>query len=189
MYCKHYEAYKNLSGKYHLIVDTREQENERYKNRIAEFEELPIDEWERQKLDVGDYSAVLRTPDEGLIDFTELISIERKMSIEELVDCLGKDHERFENELLRAKLNNIKVYVAIESGSYNDLVNGNYNRKTSVNQVVSSYHYFEDQYPVHFVWVTPNTFVRFVNETLRRFIYNHLAINYPNGEILKKRVC
>ncbi len=190
MYCKFYEAYKDLSKNYiHLIVDTREQRTQRYEERIRAFEELRINGITRQKLNTGDYSGILQLPNGNILDFTDLVSVERKMSLDELLDCFATNHKRFEAELIRAKNTGCKLFVATEEGSYAQLVSGNYTRKISVDQALSCYHNFQLRYGVQFEWVTPESFARFTYETLRRFIYDYLATHYPNGEIYQLNFC
>ncbi len=189
MYCKFYEAYKELAKSFHLIIDTREQLTQRYEDRIKAFKEFPLDGYDRQKLDVGDYSAVLRLPNDYILDFTDLVSVERKMSVDELLDCFAANHERFEAELSRAKNSGCKLFIATEEGNYTQLVSGAYKRKISIDQVLSTYHTFQMRYDVRFEWVTPDTFVKFTYETLRRYIYEYLASNFPNGEVLRNNFC
>lgn len=183
MYCKFYKEYCELADNFTVIVDTREQPNERYDSRIKAFDSLGI-EHERQTLDVGDYSAIVTLPNGRVLDFTDRVSIERKMDIEELIQCFTSERERFENELLRAKNSDCKLYVATESGCYDDLVKGNYQKQASTRGVLGTYHTYEERYNANFQWVTPDTFPTFVYHTLRRFILDYLMTNYPNGDIL-----
>ena len=69
-----------------ILVDTREQKPYHFKSCATCSGSLVI------KLDYGDYQ---------LKDMQDLIVIERKQSIDELANNLGKDRARFERELER----------------------------------------------------------------------------------------
>ncbi len=174
-----YRMLRWISEHYSLIVDTREKLNRRYYERMDNFEKLGI-EAEREKLDFGDYSAIADTPT-GYIDYTHKIVIERKMDLEELIMCLSTDHDRFKNELQRAHDCGCKMYIATESGSYADIVAGNYKNHVSPKLVLTALHVFEQRYDCKFVFLTPETFPIFVHETLRRFIMEDLTRRYYGG--------
>ena len=91
-----------------ILVDIREQrpftfEHERY--------DVQIQPW---TLTVGDYS--LR----GLED---KVAVERK-SLPDLVQCLGRERERFERELQRGAA--LDAFAVVVEGSWSDLANGNF---------------------------------------------------------------
>lgn len=184
MYCRYYNEYRNLAENFTLIVDTREQPTPRFEDRIAAFESMGV-KIERQALNVGDYSAIVSLPNGRILDFTDQISVERKMDIKELICCFTTKRERFENELLRAQVAGCKLYVATESGCYDDLVTGNYPNNAPSQSLLYTYHTYEERYDANFKWVTPETFPVFAYHTLRRFILDYLMTNYPNGEILQ----
>ena len=91
-----------------ILVDSREQkpftfEHERYDVQI-----------QPGTLTVGDYS--LR----GLED---KVAVERK-SLPDLVQCLGRERERFERELQRGAA--LDAFAVVVEGSWSDLANGNF---------------------------------------------------------------
>lgn len=186
MYCKFYDEYWELAKKFTLIIDTREQLTERFRRRVEAFDALSVP-YERRKLEVGDYSAVLKLPNGEVMDFTSLISIERKADINELLQSWFSDRKRFLAELQKAKKMGCKLYVAIEDGSYEELGRGEYTKNVKPSIAVSTYHAHEMRYNVNHQWVTPETFPTFVCKTLQNFICEYLVAKYPNGEILKKR--
>ena len=108
------------------------------------------------------------------IDYSDKLSIERKMDLRELIACFGPERDRFEAELYRAWKKGCRLYVAIEGGCYADLVAGNYPNNHEVKNVLATYHTFEKRYGCSFVFVTPETFPTFVYETLRRYIMDDL---------------
>lgn len=183
MYCKYYNEYRALAEHFTIIVDTREQPNQRFMDRMAAFESMGI-KVEHQALNVGDYSAIVTLSNGRVVDFTDKISIERKMDIKELIYCFTTERDRFENELLRAQAAGCNLYVATESGCYDDLVSGNYPNQVSPKVLVNTYHTYEERYDANFQWLSPKTFPTFTYQTLRRFILDYLMTTYPNGEIL-----
>ena len=82
-----------------LLVDSREQPTENLKRRIEQTG-LPH---ERRKLDFGDYSCQCALPNGSILDFSNRAVIERKMNLDELCLCFGKERGRFEKEFERAK--------------------------------------------------------------------------------------
>ena len=92
------EINKALDGMV-LIVDTREQDTPQLRQRL----ESAHCEFKRGKVDFGDYSASFPLPDGGTLDLTQSVSIERKMSVDELAMCFGRERPRFEREFERAK--------------------------------------------------------------------------------------
>lgn len=61
MVTNQYNACKRASETFNLIVDTREQQNSRYQQRMEDFQDLGVLP-QRRALDVGDYSAVVHLP-------------------------------------------------------------------------------------------------------------------------------
>ena len=82
-----------------LLVDTREQPTERLKERL-EAAGLP---YERAKLDVGILPANVHCRMEKSLIFPARAVIERKMNLDELCMCFGRERRRFEREFERAK--------------------------------------------------------------------------------------
>ena len=125
---------------YKVIVDTREKQVNHILNKFDEgLEEKPshhdmfrgkkstftdpIPYFKQDKgLKVGDFTLVVQLPNRNQINFQDKIIIERKNSLNELCQNLfdkdSKDESgmnRFERELKRAKENNIKVVLLVET--------------------------------------------------------------------------
>ena len=125
---------------YKVIVDTREKQVNHILNKFDEgLEEKPshhnmyrglkstftepIPYYKQSKgLKVGDFTLVVQLPNRNQINFQDKIIIERKNSLNELCQNLfdkdSKDKNgmtRFERELARAKENNIKVILLVET--------------------------------------------------------------------------
>ena len=81
-----------------LIIDTREKEN----RHITDYFDWLGTPYKVQKLDVGDYSMGGKT------------AVERKGSLLEWANNLGKQHARFKRELERAKEAGIRLVILLE---------------------------------------------------------------------------
>ena len=114
-----------------LITDTREQPTKRSEVRYKQFG-CP---YKREKLDFGDYSAVL------FIDGKECkipVVVERKMSLTELAMCYTSERGRFEREFERAKEAGSKVYLLLENSTWKSAYSGNYRSKMLPQSLVAS---------------------------------------------------
>lgn len=95
-----------------LIIDAREQCPFQFEGKLYP------DTWiSKGTLQSGDYS---------LAGLENHVAIERK-SLADLVQCLGRDRERFERELIRAK--GLEYFAVVCEGSFRDLANGHYRSK------------------------------------------------------------
>ena len=93
---------KNQIDRTIVTVDTREK----LPNHVTEcFDKYNVN-WERRKLKSGDYSAI-RPEDLGVgipeIDLTDVLCVERKMSCDEIIQCLTKQKDRFYREFERTE--------------------------------------------------------------------------------------
>ena len=102
-----------------IIVDSREQQP-------YDFVDFGL-EVERATLKCGDYSVP---------QFTDLVAVERKNGIDELVACLSSDRQRFEAELARARSFE-RFYVVIE-GHFHDILAGRYRSRMAPKAVIAS---------------------------------------------------
>ena len=117
-----------------ILVDSREQrpfnfEHERYGVQI-----------QPGTLTVGDYS--LR----GLED---KVAVERK-SLPDLVQCLGRERERFERELQRGQA--LDAFAVVIEGSWSDLANGNFRSQLNPHAACQSVLAFMARYRVPFLF-------------------------------------
>lgn len=117
-----------------LLVDTREHNTPAFRRRMKEVN-LP---WERRKLDFGDYSMKVELEDGEEVDFSRDVTIERKMSLDELCQCYGKDRERFVREFQRAKEAGAKTYLLIEDGSWEKALEGSYRSRMKPQALTAS---------------------------------------------------
>lgn len=126
-----------------IIVDTREQRNEHI---ISYFEKHKIP-WCNEKLDYGDYSIKLKSKiADRYIYCTDVVTIERKRSLDEISTNLTKERERFHNEFRKS---DGKIYLLIENACYEDIELGNYNTQFNNKAFRKSLSSFEQKYNLH----------------------------------------
>ena len=121
----HFEVDKALDEMC-IIADTREQDTAAFRNRFAAC--VPPLKISRRKLDFGDYTAATML-DGKLYSLENAAVIERKMSLDELAMCFGRERGRFEREFLRAKSAGAKIYLLVENASWENLLSGKYRSK------------------------------------------------------------
>jgi len=79
--------------------------------------------------------ATLSTGDYSLRGLENVIACERK-SLTDLIGCLGRDRDRFERELQRARA--LDAFVVIVEGSWADLVGGNFRSQLNPHSAAQS---------------------------------------------------
>ena len=101
-----------------ILEDTRNQVG-KHDTKAEYFAKTGV-EVRRTKLYVGDYT----------LPTNQSVCIDTKKDIQELIgDICGKQHERFRNELLRAKESGIKLIILVEDdGGYCDYKKTIYNK-------------------------------------------------------------
>lgn len=112
-----------------VIVDTREDEQKPIVNYLTKKNIPTI----RRKLDCGDYSAQLDD-----MSLEDEICIEAKMSIDEIAGNFTVERERFEREFLRAKANNVKMFLLIENCSWERISSHDYRSKMAPKALIAS---------------------------------------------------
>lgn len=147
-----YETIKKLSKHMVVLVDTREKVN----NHILQYFDKNHIAYESQALDYGDYTFLL-PKSAGLnqdIYFHHDIVIERKNSLEELSGNLGKERDRFEKELLKAKGTGAKVYLLVEDPEgYNAIMKHKYDTQYNPAAYIASLKSFEHRFGLNIQFV------------------------------------
>ena len=139
---------KNQIDRIIIIVDTREK----LPNHITNcFDKYNIN-WERRQLGSGDYSAIL--PEDlriGIpkIDLTDTLCIERKMSCDEIIQCLTKYKERFYREYERTEAD---IPILIED-SFKNACNSNYISRVTSKQFLGALFSFCDRHKTFFYFM------------------------------------
>lgn len=136
-----------------ILVDTREQPTVQAEARYKQFG-LP---YERRKLDFGDYSAVCILPDGTEFDISGSVAVERKMSIDELCGCFGKDRGRFTREFDRAKAARAKLHLLVENADFGKVYTHYYRSRLTTPSLIGSILAFSGRYDSQ-VWFCPPTF-------------------------------
>ena len=151
---------KKLLASMVVLIDTREQVNQHV---ITYLEQHKIP-YKVQKLDVGDYSALLpKNIELGIYrDMYYPVVVERKNSIDELAQSIKA--ERFEHELIRSQ--RVHFTLLIES-AYENMVTGNYRSQYAPNALQARLKSFEARYGF------ASTFLN-DKQLTGHFIYTHL---------------
>lgn len=169
---------KDILDTFRIVIDTREQMTPRAQHRIKAFG-VPC---ERATLSYGDYAGNVTLPGGALLDTSVTITpkcvIERKMSLDELAACLGRERRRFERELIRASEAGAKIFLLIEDGSWEKILRHQYRSKLNENAYIGSLTAFQFRYGVHVIFCTQLTTPRVIREILYRDIKERLE----NGE-------
>ena len=147
-----------------LLVDTREQDTIFFRRRMKEIH-LP---WERRKLDFGDYSMRVELEGGKEVDFSQEVAIERKMSLDELCQCYGKERKRFQKEFSRAKEAGAKLYLLIENGSWEKAFAGDYRSQMKPHALTSSLTAWLARYNCQVLFCQAKTTPRLIREIAYR---------------------
>ena len=120
-----FEAKETLST-FRVVIDRREHETAQAQDRYKS-----LGKTERATLDYGDYCGNVTLPDgSSLYDIQKRLYpscvVERKMSLDEMAMCFTRGRERFTREIQRASMNSAKVYLLIEGGSWEGILNHRY---------------------------------------------------------------
>lgn len=154
------EALEHLT----LLVDTREQDTLSFRRRMKEAG-IP---WERRKLDFGDYSMKVELEDGNEVDFSPDIAIERKMNLDELCQCYGKERKRFQKEFSRAKEAGAKLYLLVENGNWEKAFDGNYRSQMKPQALTASLTAWLARYDCQVLFCQAKTTPRLIREIVYR---------------------
>lgn len=145
-----------------IIVDSREHETLEAVKRWAAFG-VP---WERAKLDSGDYSAVFVLTDNQ--KWRVPCCVERKMSLSEICTNFCQNRQRFVNEFKRLKQSGERVYLLVESASWEKAYAGRYRSKMRPQALVASLTAWMARYDAHIVFCQPETTPKLIHDILYR---------------------
>ena len=159
-----------------IVADTREQDTPAFRNRFA-GSGLPI---VRNKLDFGDYTADT-TIGNNIVSLAEIAVIERKMSLDELAMCFGRERGRFEREFLRAKSAGAKIYLLVENASWENLLAGKYRSKLPPKAFAASLAAWTARYDLVPVFCKAEISGRVIALILRYELRNFLERGENNG--------
>ena len=144
-----------------VLVDTREQDTARLRVRLKDMK----CEYERCKLDFGDYSAKIPINDEW---YTLNIAVERKMDLDELAQCYCNGRKRFEREFERAQTAGAKIYLLVENATWEDAYTGNYRSKMAPQALIASILAWLSRYRCQVIFCRQRTSGRLIYDILYR---------------------
>ena len=124
-----------------ILIDTREKE---YSHISTWLFENDIS-FAKKKLDAGDYTAGIVLENGKKKTFENEIIVERKNSLDELSQNIGKHRERFEKELSF----DAQLHLVIEDGSWKDVFDGNYRSNMNSQSFIGSLLSFLQRYNIH----------------------------------------
>ena len=159
---------------FQIIVDTREHDTPKARKRIKAFG-VPTC---RLTLDYGDYCGNITINDEPLHISGDRIRaacvIERKQSLDELAGNLTRGRARFQREFERAREANAKVYLLVENGSYEAILQHRYRSRLHPNAFIASLVAWSIRYDMTPVFCKDDTSARMIREILYRDIKERL---------------
>lgn len=144
------------------LVDSREQVTPRLQRRLKDIG-VPH---ERQKLNVGDYSAKFPLPDGEWK--TVNVAVERKMSLDELANCYCSGRGRFQREFERAQKAGTKLYLLVENATWENLYAGRYRSHMKPQSFVASLLAWLARYNCQVIFCKPETTGKLIHDTLYR---------------------
>lgn len=147
-----------------IAVDSREQQTEQSKHRYAQF---GVPHY-RQKLNFGDYTATFILPDGTEFSLENRVAIERKMNLDEIINCFLYENERFEREFLRARDADAKLYILIEGASWKQAYAGQYRSRIHPNALVAFLLAWLARYNCQIIMVDSTLSGRMIHDILYR---------------------
>lgn len=157
-----------------IIADTREQNTPEAEARFKAFG-VPVS---RATLSYGDYCGQIMLPSGKLYDDTKTVCakavVERKMSLDELAGCFTRSRDRFKREFERAVKNDAKVYLLVEDGSFEAIMNKRYRSRFNPKAYMASLFAWTVRYNITPVFCKPGSSGKVIREILYRDIRERL---------------
>jgi ERCC4-type nuclease len=162
-----------------VLVDTREQPTAQARRRYNSFG-LP---YRRATLDFGDYTYNAIKPDGTWIHdessrIIPLVSVERKMSLDELASCFTHGRKRFAAEFDRAKEAGARIVLLVEGATWENLINGRYRSRFRPKAFLASIVAWMIRYGAGILFCKEDTSGQLIKEVL----YRDLKERIENGE-------
>ena len=153
---------------FQILIDNREQWTPRAIERYNSFG-VP---YSRTTLNYGDYCGIITIDGTPIYDTSKAVKaccvIERKMSLDELAMCFTRGRDRFRREMERAAANNSVIYLLIENGSYEAIINHRYRSKYHPNAFLASLTAWTVRYNLRTVFCKADTSGALIKEILYR---------------------
>ena len=163
-----------------ILVDTREQQTDRAAKRYARFG-CP---YRRATLSYGDYGYTCQLPDgRWLYDESAAIRcravVERKMNLDELAACLGRERARFEREFIRAQEAGARIFLLVENASWEKLISGKYRSQMNPKALLASVAAWTIRYDLNLMFCREET----SGILIREILYRDLKERLERGEL------
>lgn len=160
----------NCISSIQILVDTREQDTERSRRRLAMF---PCP-YSRIALPFGDYSYCFTQPNGLLTPMGGHFAIERKMSLDELATCFTHDRDRFRREFERSNRALASMILIVENATFENLLNHKYRSKFNPEAFLASLTAWELRYGFRTVMCKEETTPRLIFEYCKRDLKERL---------------
>jgi ERCC4-type nuclease len=168
-----------------ICVDTREQDTDKAQRRYSDFS----CQYDRGKLEYGDYCFNFQYPNENWLHnqtceeekVYPMVFIERKMNLDELCLCFGKERKRFQAEMERAKEHKAKGYLLVENATWENAMNGKYRSQLNSQALISSMLAWSIRYNLQIIFCKAETTGKLIYEILHRELKEYLE-NLEWGE-------
>ena len=160
----------NCINSIQILVDTREQDTERSRRRLAQF---PCP-YSRNTLPFGDYSYCFTQPNGLITPMGAHFAIERKMSLDELAGCFTHDRARFEREFERANRALASMVLIVENATFENLLNHKYRSRLNPDAFMASLIAWELRYGFRVAMCKEETTARLIYEYCKRDLKERL---------------
>ena len=150
-----------------IVCDSREQCNGHV---TGYFDKCKVAHATR-KLDTGDYSAMI-----GDMTLEHDVVIEKKSGLDEIAGNFTVDRQRFEDEMMRAKAEGLKVFLLIENASWSDIPLHNYRSKLEPKSLIASLLSWQVRFNITIIFCKPSETGQII----------HGILYYAAREALKK---
>lgn len=169
---------REILESFQVVIDRREHDTPKARKRYRAFG-VP---YEYATLSYGDYCGNILLPDGKLYDTSETIKpaclVERKMSLDELAGCFTRSRDRFRREFERAKEAGAKVYLLVEDGSWEGILNHRYRSRFNPEAFKASLTAWMVRYDADVIFCRQET----SGVLIREILYRDLKERLESGE-------
>lgn len=162
---------------FRIIIDNREHNTPRAAERYAAF-----GKYEKATLSYGDYCGNVQLPSGAVYNTSETVLprcvIERKMSLDELAGCFTRGRDRFRREFERARNAQAKVYLLVEGGSWEAIMNHRYRSRFRPEAFKASLTAWMVRYDASVVFCKTET----AGPLIREILYRDMKERLEKGE-------
>lgn len=157
-----------------LLLDSREQRTDALKKRLGAIG-LPH---ERVALTSGDYSVKTLLPDGREFSLADKVVIERKMSLNEISQNFTKGRDRFSREFDRFVGAGGKIYLLIEGGSYEKIMQHKYRTQFAPEAFLASLFAWQARYNAEVIFCESST----SGYLIRKILHYEMRERLERGE-------